>query len=205
MIHVTSAARDGAHRAPALYPSLVQGDGSAELDATAVASPPGDIETIYRALAPSVLGYLRGAGSSEPEDLVGDVFIAVVQGLPTFHGDERALRRWVFTIAHHRLVDERRRRAVRVADVEIDSGDLDLPSTRNDLDDLVDRMSARAAIDALHDLTPEQRDVVLLRSVIGLPIADTAAVLGKQQGAIKALHRRALAALARRVTPEAVR
>src|SRR4051794_33500580 len=69
----------------------------------------GAITELYRAFAPAVTGYLRGAGSSDPEDLCGDVFVALVRQLPSFSGDEAAFRRWLFSIAHHRLIDERRR------------------------------------------------------------------------------------------------
>ena len=58
---------------------------------------------------------------------------------------------------------------------------------------------------ALETLTSDQRAVVLLRDVADLSVADTAAVLGKKPGAIKTTHRRALAALANRVSGESVR
>ena len=65
--------------------------------------------------------------------------------------------------------------------------------------------SASPAVRALEALTPDQRSVVLLRDVADLSVADTAHVLGKKAGAVKTTHRRALAALASRVTGEAVR
>src|SRR5437868_6045494 len=63
---------------------------------------------------------------------------------------------------------------------------------------------AAPAVRALAKLTPEQRDVVLLRSVGGLSIADTAAILDRTPGSTKSIHRRALAALSRLVDREAV-
>jgi RNA polymerase sigma-70 factor (ECF subfamily) len=65
-------------------------------------------------------------------------------------------------------------------------------------------MDAAPAVRALGCLTPDQRDAILLRSVAGLSVADTAAVLNKSPGAVKTLHRRALAALVRLVDSEAV-
>jgi RNA polymerase sigma-70 factor (ECF subfamily) len=65
---------------------------------------------IYRDLAPSVLRYLRARGAREPEQLLGDVFLDVVRALPRFEGGHAEFRTWVFTIAHHRLVDDLRRR-----------------------------------------------------------------------------------------------
>jgi RNA polymerase sigma factor (sigma-70 family) len=162
-----------------------------------------ELERIYRELAPAVLGYLRGSGAAEPEDLLGDVFVAVVRGLPDCAGDAAALRRWVFTVAHHRLVDERRKVTTRSGDVALDSQPE--PVADDCYDDVLNRMSASPAIRALASLSADQRAVVLLRDVADLSVADTALVLGKKAGAVKTLHRRGLAALARRVSGESVR
>src|SRR4051812_49753163 len=80
-------------------------------------------EQLYRDLAPTVTGYLRLHGAAEPDDLASETFLGVFTGLAGFAGDEDALRAWVFTIAHRRLVDDWRRRSRRpqLAD---DSGDL---------------------------------------------------------------------------------
>jgi RNA polymerase sigma factor (sigma-70 family) len=164
----------------------------------------GDAEAIgelYCELAPGVAGYLRGSGAPDVEDLAGDVFVAMIRGLTAFQGDETAFRRWVFTIAHHRMVDALRKESAR---------SVDLPRIRPVVceDDGYDRVLARIdagpAVNALARLTPEQRDAVLFRSVVGLSVADTAAVLKKSPGAVKTLHRRALAALARLVDGETV-
>ena len=161
------------------------------------------LESLYRELAPAVLGYLRGSGAAEPEDLLGDVFVAVVRGLPDCADDPGALRRWVFTVAHHRLVDERRKATTRARDVTLDSQPE--PLIDDCYDDVLSRLSASPAVRALATLTADQRAVVLLRDVADLSVADTALVLGKKAGSVKTTHRRALAALARRVTGEAVR
>jgi RNA polymerase sigma factor (sigma-70 family) len=68
---------------------------------------------IYGDLAPPVLGYLRTRGAADAEDLMGEVFLQVVRDLNTFEGGERDFRAWVFTITHHRLLDDVRRRARR--------------------------------------------------------------------------------------------
>jgi RNA polymerase sigma-70 factor (ECF subfamily) len=154
------------------------------------------IALLYRAFAPVVIGYLRGAGSADPEDLCGDVFVAMVKQLPSFEGDETAFRRWLFSIAHHRLIDERRRRATRQR-VE------DVISLRDDefghdaYEGVVARLDAIGVVDALDVLTDDQRSVVLLRTMAELSVADTAEILGKREGAVKTLHRRALATLRR--------
>src|SRR5215210_8399760 len=70
-------------------------------------------EVLYRDLSPVVTGYLRLHGAAEPDDLASETFLGVFTGLAAFHGDEAALRSWVFTIAHRRLIDDWRRRSRR--------------------------------------------------------------------------------------------
>jgi len=147
-----------------------------------------DAADVYRALAPAVLGYLRSQRAAEPEDLLGEVFLHVVRDLPRFRGDDDALRRWVFTIAYHRLVDARRRSGRRPA---LDDGPLpELCSAPPP--DLLDPDLVRA----LCELTADQREVVALRFVADLSIDAVATLTGRSPGAVKALQHRALAALA---------
>ena len=142
---------------------------------------------VYEALAPSVLGYFRAQRMRDPEGLTGDVFVAVTEGLGRFRGDDAALRRWVFTIAHHRRVDEIRRanRRPEVLDGALTGPPvLDEPPTDPDL------------IAALQALTTDQREVVVLRFVADLSTSEVARIVGKRVGAVKMLQSRGLAALA---------
>src|SRR5687768_6719341 len=106
----------------------------------------------YRALAPVVLGYLRAQRAPEPEDLLGEVFLQVARDLPRFSGDENALRRWVFAIAHNRLLDARRRAARRPAVASAELPDVPAPPVRDAIDP--------GLVEALATLTPDQREVV---------------------------------------------
>jgi RNA polymerase sigma-70 factor (ECF subfamily) len=143
---------------------------------------------VYEALAPAVLGYLRSHRAPEPDDLAGEVFVQVAKDLRRFHGDDGALRRWVFTIAHHRLVDDRRRRRVRPVVADRPLPELPVFDEPGPLDpDLVV---------ALGRLTALQREVVLLRFVADLPLADVARILRRPRTAVKALQARALTRLA---------
>jgi len=154
-----------------------------------------DAAEVYRTLASAVLGYARSQGVAEPEDVVGEIFLQVVRDLPRFRGDDAALRRWVFTLAHHRIVDAQRRSIRRPA---LDGGavpDRAAPPPA----DPVDPELARA----LGRLTADQREVVALRFVADLPIDAVAALTGRRAGAVKALQHRALEALAQALGAEA--
>lgn len=146
---------------------------------------------MYRAYAQGVLGYLRGQGVADPEDVLGEVFLNVSTSLPRFHGDDDQLRRWVFTLAHHRIIDDRRRRARRplIADSEVP--ERPAPPHEEAIDPEL--------IAALGQLTPDQREVVLLRFVADLPIDVVADLTVRSPGAIRSLQHRAITQLARAI------
>lgn len=145
------------------------------------------VEEVFRRYAAAVHNYLRAGGASDSEDLLSEVFIDVLRGLGRFEGDEDALRRWVFTIAHHRLVDEHRRSARRRRLLRTQS-QLRVAPPDEPLDP--------ALVSALEALTPDQREVVVLRFVADLSLETVAAMTNRPEGAVKSLQHRALRNLA---------
>jgi RNA polymerase sigma factor (sigma-70 family) len=169
---------------------------------------PWALERMFTALAPAVTGYLRVQGSAEPDDLTSEVFVAILRNLHTFQGGEAGFRSWVFTIAHRRLLDERRRRARRPLpeplDVTADGMAHESPGAE-DVEGAIDRSLGAERVRALCDrLVPDQRDVLLLRLLGDLSIEQIAGTLGKSKGAVKALQRRGLAAVGRLLEREGV-
>ena len=159
--------------------------------------------SIYRDLSPLVLGYLRAQRASEPEDLTGEVFLQVVRDLHRFDGDERDFRAWVFTIVRHRAVDAGRRRARRPVELAPE-----VPVVADESADVetlvVDRAGESRIREIIEELGPDQRDVLLLRVLADLTVEETAKVVGKSPGAVKALQRRGLAAIKRALANEGV-
>ena len=149
---------------------------------------------LYGDLAGQVLGYLRVRGATEPEDLLGEVFLQVARNLSSFSGDDVGFRSWVFTIAHRRLIDERRTGSRRPVEfmTEHESGE-----SRDPAMIVGDRLSEERIAGTLQCLVPDQRDVLLLRIIGGITVEEIAAILGKSIGAVKALQRRALQTLKR--------
>lgn len=182
---------------------MVLGDGFDDVLSAAREGDEHALAELYRDLAPLVLGYLRGRGARDAEDVTSETFVAVVRNLGRFRGDEVQLRSWVLTIAHRRLIDERRR-AGRRPEMAVDPEDLVHAAGKaagNSSDDAeilaLDRLATRDTLAFLDVLTEDQRAVVLLRLVADLPVEQVARVLGKRPGAVKTLQRRALARLAR--------
>ena len=148
-------------------------------------------ERLYRHLAPTVTGYLRLQGAREPDDVASETFVAVFRGLASFEGNEQQFRSWVFTIAHRRLLDERRYWSRRPSTNELDPT-TDVPTDDVVEDDVVDRLRQAEVAELLEDLPRTQRDVLLLRIVGGLTVEETARAVGKRAGAVKQLQRRGL-------------
>ena len=152
----------------------------------------------YDELAPAVRGYARSKGARDPDDLVGEVFAAAAGRIGDFDGDERRLRAWVFTIAHHRLAAEHRRRSRRGDDAALATDLLDRVAWPDDpIDSVEGRIDAEGALALLGSLTDDQREVLALRVVADLSLAETAEVTGRPIGAVKALQHRALGRLHR--------
>jgi RNA polymerase sigma factor (sigma-70 family) len=168
-----------------------------DLDAVIEAAREGDRtawEHLYSALAARVAGYLRMQRAAEPEDLTSEVFLAVFRNIHTFSGGETQFRAWVFVIAHRRLLDERRRLGRR----DEEPLDIAAPSATGDTEDDALRALGTEHVEALCARLPsDQRGVLLLRLVGDLSVDQIADVLGKSPGAVKALQRRAIAALGR--------
>ena len=159
---------------------------------------------VYRELAPSLLAYLRASGAPDPENVLGDSFLHVVQGIRGFEGGEAAFRAWVFAIARNRLIDDHRYRARRPVqpvspDVLRDAGLLG--DSEEEALWALGEIRVRAV---LSRLSPDQRDVLLLRILGDLTIDEVATAIGKRPGAVKALQARGLASLRRQISGEAV-
>ena len=153
-------------------------------------------QELYDGLAPIVLGYLRANSAPDPEDVLSEVFLQVARDIATFDGEEKGFRSWVFTIAHHRLIDARRHSARRPVELSAEPPE---PSERADdaAEEALERIGTAEVTRVLGTLSEDQRAVLLLRIVGDLSIEDVAKAVGKRPGAVKALQRRGLAAVKR--------
>ena len=154
-------------------------------------------------VAPRLIGYLRLRGSKDPEAAAGDVFADVARNIDAFEGAADGFDSWVFVIAHRRLIDEYRRSSARPEEVLTDRAIE--PSAAASAEEEAMRIdSIDVVAGMLDDLTGPQRDVIILRVVAGLSIEETAEVLNRPGTAVKALQRRGLAALRRKIEQQGV-
>ena len=177
-------------------------DAFDEVLAAARAGAPWAWERLYRWITPSLTAYVRGQGGAEPDDLAGEVLLNLVRDLPRFTGGEPEFRAWAFTIAHRRLIDERRSRGRRPS-VPVEADRLaDLAGPGGDVARDAEAGMGHERVRALLAGLPEdQRAVLLLRILGDLTIEQIANALGKRLGAVKALQRRALKRIEQQAYP----
>jgi RNA polymerase sigma factor (sigma-70 family) len=152
-------------------------------------------EVLYQAYCRAVVEYLRARRVADPDDLANEVFVRAFGAIHTVRGDTDRFRSWLFGIAHNAAVDDLRRRGRRPYEVVLDD---EYPVVGGDVEtEALARIDEAFVTPLLDRLSPDQRDVILLRVIGELSISQTAAVVDKSYEGVKALQRRAIGSLRR--------
>jgi RNA polymerase sigma-70 factor (ECF subfamily) len=154
------------------------------------------ISELYRSHVDIVHRYVYGrvGDAMVAEDLTAQVFLKALEGLPDYEYTGKPFVAWLYTIAYARTADywrkQGRRQTVPLADT--------LPADTPQPEELLEAEAEwRTAIDLIAQLTDDQQDVLILRFIGDMSIAEVAETLAKSVGAVKALQHRALATIAR--------
>jgi RNA polymerase sigma-70 factor (ECF subfamily) len=151
---------------------------------------------LWRELQPAVLRYFQVVAAQAAEDLAADTWMSIIRGLGRFRGDERAFRAWIFTVARHRAIDWRRRAARRpTVSVPVEAL-AEQPAPDDPVLQVLEGQSTRAALALVAELPPDQAEVVALRVLGGLEVAEVARIVGKRPGTVRVLAHRGLRRLA---------
>jgi RNA polymerase sigma-70 factor, ECF subfamily len=153
-------------------------------------------EALWLAFQPAVLRYLRVVVGDAAEDVASETWLQAARDLDTFDGDLERFRVWLFRIARHRGIDDRRRLRRRLEEpydpAAPDAGPVGPDSATVALDGL----GTHWALAVIRTLPRDQAEAVMLRVVAGLDVAQTAQVLGKRPGAVRVAAMRGLRRLA---------
>ena len=158
---------------------------------------------LYEEYAPTIYRFLRRRmdGPDEVvEDLTEDVFVKVYEKLDRYEERGLPFSAWLYRIAHNQMVDHVRTLPRIPAQSIDDAGEVPEHGTGRAFGQVLDR---QVLAPALSRLTDEQRRVVQLRFLQGLSLADTAALMGRSDEAVKKLQARGLANLRRLLTAPA--
>lgn len=159
----------------------------------------GDAEAvaeIYRTHVQAIHRYIlyRVGEPAVAEDLTSEVFLKAIQALDRYRHLGAPIAAWLFRIARDRVSDYHRQQSRRGTD-DLDDSILDkAPGPEAEALQQSEMLHVRAQI---LRLTSEQQDVIYFRFTEGLTVAETASMMGKSIGAVKALQFRALRTLAR--------
>ncbi len=162
------------------------------LDALAARAAQGDrlaFEQIYLQLAGELYTYVYGQCRevATAEDIVANVFLRAWRSARAYRVGSMQFRRWIFTIARNEVRDYWRSSQRTVPLFDMDFSD-DRPAEQGS-----DPAHARIAVRrALNALTEDQRQVVVLRYFNNKSHKEIAHVLGKREGAVRALLLRAM-------------
>lgn len=153
---------------------------------------PDALGMLWREYQHLLLRYFRAKGMPEPEDLASTVWIEVASSLPRFNGTEHDFRRWLFTIAARRRIDD-------IRSVKRRGRDADGPAARisefssPSAGDVGDRERALdRALELVASLPTAQREAVTLRIIADLGISEVAAIMGRREGTVRVLVHRGL-------------
>lgn len=162
----------------------------------------GDREALgelWRAHQHLLLRYFRGKGMAEPEDLASTVWLEVAAGLERFQGDEGDFRRWLFTIAARRRIDDIRSSKRRQEHAERERATARPTHSPSAGDRAEEAAALDRALELISGLPQDQAEAVLLRIVGDLSVAEVAEIMNRREGAVRVLVHRGLKRLSERV------
>jgi RNA polymerase sigma-70 factor (ECF subfamily) len=173
-----------------------------------MAGDPAAVGRVLSIIRPLVVRYCRARLgrldrlSVSADDVAQEVCLAVLTALPGYRVQGRPFLAFVYGIASHKVIDAHRsatrNRAEPVADLPDSAESSDGPEQRALRVELSDELSQ-----LLETLPEKQREILVLRVVVGLSAEETADAVGSTPGAVRVAQHRALARL-RKSMPEEV-
>ena len=134
-----------------------------------------------------------GCDAVQADQIVGDVFVKLLEHLDLGKGPETNLRSYLYQMTYHQIVDQGRA-SHKIAPLEAAEGfrqEEDSPALRLEHQELFDLI-----LKAIEDeLTDDQRQVILLRFMEEFSLQETADIMGKKVNHVKVIQNRAIAKL----------
>jgi RNA polymerase sigma-70 factor (ECF subfamily) len=155
------------------------------------------VDTIHRYV------YYRVGSRQLAEDLTSETFLRALRRIETFTWQGRDFGAWLVTIARNLVADHFKSSRFRL---EVTTAELvDTDSVEESPEgEVMATFTSTALLEAVQRLNSQQQECLVLRFLQGLSVAETARIMGKNEGAIKTLQYRAIRALAA-LLPEDVR
>lgn len=166
--------------------------------ATVEAARLGDAEALgmlYEHYFPRVFRYVvsRLRSNEDAEDVTEEIFLRIIDNIGSFEWRGLPFGAWVFRIARNEVVSHVRRQKTRGQNTQLTES---IPDESRDHAEQVEiDLTFRVVQQAIEKLPEAQRQVVTLRFVAGLSVAETAQALKKTENNVKVLQHKAIAKL----------
>ena len=161
------------------------------------------VGAIYDRLAGRVYRFalFRVGSRADAEDLVQRTFVKMIESLPRYQARGIPFEAWFFRLARNNVIDHlrTRRQLQPLQTVATGEGATPGPEETTELAMEFERLE-----EALKNLTPVQQEVIGHRFMTGLSARDIGLIIGRREGSVRALQFRALQALRRSLTSDAV-
>ena len=178
----------------------ISGDGLDDVVARAVAGDRDALQKVLATIRPIILRYCRARiGSAErsglsADDVAQEVCLAAITALPRYKDQGRPFLAFVYGIAAHKVADTFRAMGRNHSDATDTLPDR--PSQDRGPEQLAMDSDAAARMDKLLAVLPDkQREIVILRVVVGMSAEETAEAVGSTAGAVRVAQHRALTRL----------
>lgn len=147
------------------------------------------VDSVYRFI------YYRVNDRALAEDFTSETFLRALRRITSINYQGRDIGAWFMTIARNIVFDHSKSARFRL---EMSTGEDIESDERAPSPELMvlANLTNERLLQAVNDLNDEQKECVALRFLHGMSVAETAEVMGKNEGAIKALQHRAVKRLA---------
>ncbi|WP_090095603.1 sigma-70 family RNA polymerase sigma factor [Lentzea jiangxiensis] len=174
---------------------------TAELVSMAVQGDRKATDLLLRHIRPLVVKYCRarvGRSATTADDVAQEVCLAVLTALPNYREQGRPFLAFVYGIAAHKVADAHRALARNRAEPVADVPDQVVRGFGPEEFVLQDELNGTLGR-LLHVLPAKQREILVLRVVVGLSAEETAEAVGSTPGAVRVAQHRALGRLRKEI------
>ena len=139
--------------------------------------------------------YHRVGDRATAEDVTSETFVRALRRIDSLSFQGRDVGAWLVTIARNIVLDHVKSSRYRLEVATADMRDAD-QATDGPEEAVVAHLANRELLACVQQLGSEQQECIVLRFIHGLSVSETAQIMGKKDGAIKALQHRAVRRLA---------
>jgi len=169
-----------------------------DLIARATAGDRQAFAALYRQYMPTVykfLYYRMGNNKAVAEDMTAEVFLRALRKVTDFNWTGADFGSWLLRIARNLVLDNAKSSRARLEMLNDEIPEDSCGEDRSTESAVMENLDNQHIYKAIKQLSPDQRDVITMRFIQGMDVADVAQAMGKKEGTVRTLQFRGLKAL----------